>query len=162
MAEPTVPPTSLRRALAAFGVGAVIGFLTWHLLLAVGWSLPVLGASAWLVSLLAALLIGWQVGVVRRERRRPYDHDPAVALTRVRLAQASIVVGLLLAGGYGSLVVAALPGWPAPLIVDRVVHGGLATVAALCWAGAGGVLEWQSRIPRRDDEHDEPASRLKD
>lgn len=153
-AGPTISPTRL-----AVVAGAAVGALA-VVRLALAWwqgqggALPIPGVPAWASIALIAAGIAWLSHITRRTIAKDRASlDPQQAVTRLLLGKTSQVGGALLFGGYGALVWAAAGGLPAPLAIERLVHGGLAVLACVGWVLAGRVLESACRLPD-DDETD--------
>ena len=161
---PTVAPTTRRQVSVAFAIGFAISWLALNAMQDQGSALPLVGPTAWVSVWLLAGGVGslaWQTA--RQVRSRPDTLEPRQALTRVLLGKASVVAGAALGGAYVGLLGLAVAAWPAPLAVDRVIHGGAAFMGCLAWALAGWALERSCRIrddrdgdtPHEPDEHGE-------
>lgn len=159
MAEgPSVGATTARSVATAAVVGVGVVWVGWQVLLYAGAGLPVIGVGAWVPILLLAAVTGWlawQTHSLVQRRREPLEPD--VAVVRLRLAKTSLLAATALASGYGTLALLSLSAWPTPSASARVIHGAIALVAGICWAGAGWLLERACRIPKDPDE--EPAPR---
>lgn len=156
---PTVEPTRATHvAFAAVAGFVVAGTLLWTWQ-GFGRSLPLVGALAWGSVALIALGLAWLTRRTRTQLRSRRDTlTPRDALNRVLLAKTSILAGTGLGAAYLALVVLVLPALPAPLAVERLIHGTLAVVACAVWALAGAALERACRIPEDpDDTRDTPA-----
>lgn len=143
---------------ALLGVGASLLLLAWWQ--GQGGSLPIPGVVAWGSVLLIAVGIAWlafRTRMTLARFRAAVTADQAV--TRVLLGKTSMLAGALLGGGYAGLIALALPGWPAPLALERVLHGGLAVGACLLWVVAGARLESACRIPPSDRDEPPPGAR---
>lgn len=150
---PTVGPTTPTQVVAATLVGFGLSFLVLATLQGAGASLPLLGAPAWGSVLLIAVGIALLAARTRRERRqRPDTLEPRVALTRLVLGKTSVLAGAGLGGAYAALIVLVLPALPAPLAVDRLLHGGLALGFCIIWALVGWVLQRTLRVPPEDPD----------
>lgn len=160
MSEPTIAPTRPVQVIAA----AVVGLAgTW---LALSWwqgrgnTLPIPGVVAWASVAVIAVGVGYLTWRTRRTLADdPTSLDPQQAVTRLLLGKTSLLAGAFLGGAYLAVALLALPGLPAPLAVERVVHGGLAVVACVAWAVLGARLENACRIPppEGDKDADTPA-----
>lgn len=121
-----------------------------------GGSLPIPGYPAWASVGLIAVGIAWLAHTTRRTIAADRTSlDPQQAVTRLVLGKTSQVGAALLLGTYGALVWAAAEALPAPLAIERVVHGGLAVLACVGWLLAGRALEAACRIPD-DSDADSP------
>lgn len=156
--RPTIEPIGPAQSAVAALAGLLgVGLLGWWWQ-GQGGSLPIPGPVAWASLLLVAGGIAWLATLTRRAVREDRTSlDASQALTRVLLGRTSLLAGAFAAGAYGALVLLALPALPAPLAVERVVHGAIAVVAALGWAVAGAFLQSSCRIPP-GDEDDAPGS----
>lgn len=147
MPQPTVTPTRAWHIVmaAALGVGGAWLGLTWWQ--GTGGTLPVPGFFAWASVVLICLGVGW---LARRTRAvlltDPTSLDPQQAVTRLLLGKTSQWGGAFLGGAYAGLVLSAVPGLPAPLAVERIVHSGIALVACVMWVVAGRWLENVCRV----------------
>lgn len=150
---PTVEPTRAVHVASAGVAGLLVaGMLLWTWQ-GFGHSLPLVGPLAWGAVLLIAGGIGWLALRTRSQVRGRRDTlTPQEALTRVLLAKTSLLAGAFLGAGYLALAVLVLPALPAPLAVERLLHGGLAVVACVLWVLAGAALERACRIPRDPDD----------
>lgn len=150
---PTVGPTTPTHVVAAALVGFGLSWLVLSTLQGAGVSLPLLGAPAWLSVMVIAFGIGWLALRTRRElRHRPDTLEPKVALTRLVLGKTSVLAGAGLGGAYAALVGLVLPALPAPLAVERLVHGTVAVVACVLWAIVGWALQRALRLPPEDSD----------
>lgn len=157
---PTVRPTRLAHlvgAAAAVLVGAWLVLRWWQ---GQGHALPIPGVVSWASVVLIALGLFWAAAQTRRlvaRDRTLLEADQAVG--RVVLGKTSQIAGSLLLGGYAALLAAALPGWPAPLAVERVVHAALSVAACVLLIVAGRSLERSCLVPEPEDEEgDTPPS----
>lgn len=127
-----------------------------------GWSLrPVtqwLGGSPPLVTwvqvgalyFVAAVLAvtAWQT---RRAVARPLGMEPNRAVNRLVLAKACVLVGALVAGGYGGYALTWIDS-EAALAGQRILRSGLGALAGLLVVAAALVLERACRVPEDDDD----------
>ncbi|WP_342372887.1 DUF3180 family protein [Propioniciclava soli] len=153
MSRPTVAPTSPAQVVTAAVAGFAVAWVTLTTIQGLGRTLPLLGVPAWGSVVLITAGIVWLVVRTRRElRRRPDTLEASVALNRLVLGKTSILAGAGLGAAYLALVVLVWPALPAPLAVERLVHGGAAVAACLAWAVAGVALERSLRIDEGRDE----------
>ena len=106
-----------------------------------------------------ALLIAVAALYLAVRTRRTLSEDPAAldprqAVIRLLLGKTSLLAGAFLAGGYVALVLLAVPALPAPLAIERLVHGGIAAIAGVLCAVAGRRLENACRIPPPSGDSD--------
>jgi hypothetical protein len=90
---------------------------------------------------------------VRRERMEP---SRAVAL--LVLGKASALAGAVVAGGYLAYGLLFLSRWDAAGPRERVIRSAVAVLAGLALCGAGLLLERACKVPRKDEDEDEPES----
>lgn len=158
--RPTIEATTWTQVAVAAMAGGGGAWLLLSTLQDRGLSLPVVGPVAW--ASVALIAVGIGVLAARTHAtvwRRRDPIDPQQGLTRLLLGKTSLLGGAGLGGAYLALVALAWGGIPAPLASERVVHGGIAVLACLAWAGAGWALERACRIPPADtDEPDTPPS----
>lgn len=151
--RPTIEPTRpLHVALAGLiGLaGAALALWWWQ---GTGGTLPVPGVVSWASVLVITLGVGWLALRTRRTVREDRTSlDPEQAVTRLLLGKTSLLAGAFLAGLYGALVLFSLAALPAPLALERLVHGSAAIAACLAWVLAGGFLQWSCRIPPPADD----------
>jgi H+/Cl- antiporter ClcA len=88
---------------------------------------------------------------VRRQRMEP---SRAVAL--LVLGKASALAGAVVAGGYFAYALLFLTRWEAAAPRDRVIRSAVAVLAGLALCGVGLLLERACKVPRKDEEEDEP------
>lgn len=145
--------TSALLLLAMAGVGLLAGLVVRPLAEGAGHSAPRPGWAAAGLFIVAAGIVGrlawstWQ-SLHKRHERMTSDHG----LRMLAVAKASSVVASLFVGGYGGLAISFLDAWDAPLGRERVLHGGVAALAAVLLLIAGLLLERSCRIPGDDDE----------
>lgn len=160
MSEPTIRPTRAWQVVAAAAVGFAGTWLALTWWQGSGHSLPIPGAVSWVSTLVVAAGVAYLALRTRRALADdPTSLDPQQAVTRLLLGKTSLLGGALLGGGYAAVVVLALPALPAQLAIERVVHGGIATVVAALWAVLGRWLENVCRLPPStgDKDPDTPA-----
>lgn len=146
--RPTVWPTTPLQVATAAAAGFAVAWLLLSTLQGQGRSLPVVGVPGWASVLLITVGIVWMAVRTRRQVARRRDTlDAPTALNRVLLGKTSQLAGAGLGGAYAALVWLAVQAWPAPLAVERVLHGGAAVAACLVWAVSGWWLERACRIP---------------
>jgi hypothetical protein len=88
---------------------------------------------------------------VRRQRMEP---SRAVAL--LVLGKASALAGAVVAGGYFAYALLFLTRWEAAAPRDRVIRSAVAVLAGLALCGVGLLLERACKVPREEDEEDQP------
>lgn len=148
MAEPTVHPTTLAHVAVAAVLGAGAAWIGVQLVSYSGGSLPQPGPGGWVPPLLLGAVTGWLAWSTRRTlhvHHRPLE--ASVAVTRLRLAKAGVLVAAALGAAYLVLLISSLAGWPAPLAQSRVLHAALSCVTCLVWAVTAAALERACRIP---------------
>lgn len=148
MSQPTVKATSPSQLLIAAATGAGGAYLLVQALGFAGQSLPQPGPGGWVPPLIMGAVTAWLAWTTRRTLqvdRRTLASD--VAVTRLRIAKAGMLVAAALIAGYLVLLVASLAGWPAPMAQGRILHAALACIACLGWGIASYVLERVCRIP---------------
>ena len=155
MTQPTIAPSRALHVVAAATLGLAGAWLTLTWWQGAGGTLPIPGVVAWA----SVLLICFGVGYLTRRTRvtvaqDPTSLDPQQAVTRLLLGKTSLLGGAFLAAVYAGLVLVALPGLPAPLAVERLVHGGIAALVCVVWAFLGRRLEDVCRIPPREGDKD--------
>lgn len=161
MSEPTIHPTRVAQVVLAATLGGVGTWLLLNWWQGGGGTLPVPGVVAWA----SVVLIGGGVAFLTWRTRKaraegPASLDPEQAVVRLLLGKTSLLAGAFLGGAYAAIVLLALPGLPAPLAVERVVHGGIAVVANAVWSALGRTLENACRLPpppKQDQGADTPA-----
>jgi len=115
----------------------------------IGWGAA---ATLFVVSLvvLAAAWNTWQ-SLHRKHQRMTSDH----AAKMLALSRSCVIVGALFFGGYGGFALSFVRDLDTEFGRERVLHGGVAALAALLLLAAALLLEWSCRLPEDDDE--EPA-----
>lgn len=147
MSEPTVRPTTARQLLLAGGIGAAVTWLMVQALSFAGASLPQPGPGGWVPPIIMAAITAWLAWITRAALNDHRGLDPEVAVGRLRIAKAGMLVSAFLIAAYLILLVASLLGWPAPLAQSRALHAALAVVACVVWGVAAFALERVCRIP---------------
>ena len=118
----------------------------------------VLGAIA---AVLLATALSLRARLVAQRERRPGARgvEPLMAARAVVFAQASALVGALVAGVYGgTCVYLLLNRLEVPARRDQAIYAGLAVVAAVAVVAAALFLQHVCRLP--EDEEDDPAAPL--
>ena len=155
MSEPTIEPTRVTAVVVAavagaLGIGSILAW--WQ---GLGHALPIPGFAAWASMLLIAVAALYLAVRTRRTLSEdPAALDPRQAVIRLLLGKTSLLAGAFLAGGYVALVLLAVPALPAPLAIERLVHGGIAAIAGVLCAVAGRRLENACRIPPPSGDSD--------
>lgn len=138
------------------GAGVVAGRLFLTVIEAFDGAAPRVGWSAAISLLFAAGVLGgfawntWQSLQKRRERMTA-DHG----IRMLALAKASALVGALVAGGYLGYALAFADALDTAFGKERVIHAGLASVAALLVMIAGLLLERSLQVPEDEDEDED-------
>ncbi len=151
--RPTVTPTRFVSVIgsALFGFGLVwVGVALSRML---GGSLPRVGIISWVSLALLGIGTGWLA--VRTHRRLQKDRvsvDPRRAVRWLVWGKTSLLAGAGIAGAWLAFGLAAAPGLPAPLAVERVVHAVIAVLASVGWGVTGWLLERSCRIPPDSEE----------
>lgn len=150
---PTVRPTRPVTILVAALTGAMLGWMSFTVMEALGWTLPQLPLVIPLAISLLAVVIGWQARRVHRQIQRDRKlPTPELALRWLALGKASLLAGIGLAGGYLAVASYFWARRDAALPAERVTNSLIAVVAALLLAAAGFWLERACRIPKDDSE----------
>lgn len=152
--RPTVTATRFGSVLAAVLFGFGIVWVGVSLIRVLGGSLPRAGFISWVSIALLGVGTGWLAA--RTHRRLQKDRvsvEPHRAVRWLAWGKTSLLAGAGIAGAWLAFGVAAVPGLPAPLAVERIVHAVIAVLASVGWAVAGWFLERSCRIP--PDSEDE-------
>lgn len=153
----SVRPTPRRALVIAALVGVMAGWLVVIAANALGVVPPQVPWTAPLGVLVIAALVGvlayttWQRIQVRRER---VESQRAVAY--LVLGKACALAGAMVAGGYFAFGLLFVTRWEADAPRERVIRAGIAVVAGLGLMVAGLFLERACRVPRSEDEDDDP------
>lgn len=153
----SVVPTGWQSVGVALIAGAGIGWSLFWLLDAFGAPLPQLPLAVTFAIALLAALVGGQAAITHRSiqvRRQPIAPRRAVAL--LAMGKACLLTGAGLAGGYLAVAAYFWSRQEAALPRERVISSGVAVVASVALAVAGGILERSCRIPGPPDEDATP------
>jgi hypothetical protein len=150
-------PTPLTVVAVAVMIGALATYLFFGTIEATGQSVPRVTVVSWV----ALAAIGAATGILARVtylqvQRRQERIEPGRAVALLVLGKTALLAGAAFAGGYAAIVILYLPRIAAPLPLERVVNGGIATVCAVGLAVAGWFLERSCVDPRGNDSDDAP------
>ncbi len=145
--------TPLLRVLGLAAVGFAGGRLMPPLVVRSDGTVPQVSWLAAALLGLIALLVGglawstWQA--LHKKKQRMASHH---ALRLLALAKAGIAVGSVVAGFYAGYAVAYLDAWDTELGRERVIHSGVAAVAAVLLVVASLLLERACVVPTDGDD----------
>lgn len=142
---PSIPPTRPLHVVTSALLGFAVAFAALWWWQGSGESLPIPGWASWASVALIAGGIAW----LSRDRK---PREPQQSVNRALLGKTSMVAGAFLGAAYLALVALTLPGLPAPLAQERLIHGVLAVVACVLWVVAGWFLQRACLIPPDEDE----------
>lgn len=139
--------------LACFLAAAVLAWAATDLGLRYGSRVPSLtpwGAGVGLV--IAAVVLVAGLAVRRLKAHEPTWITPTGAATTAVAAQASALVGSVVAGLYGGGLITALRAAPAPAMSSLERSSAVCLVASLVWCGVGLLVEHWCAIDASDDD----------
>ncbi|MDN5851657.1 MAG: DUF3180 domain-containing protein [Actinomycetia bacterium] len=154
----TPNPPRLRRVSARSlaiiaAVGLIIGRAARPVLERMDQVAPTVPWTASVALVFLAAVLGWLAystyqAVHKRQERFPSDR----AVRQLVLAQASAIVGALVAGGYAGFALSFANSMDTDLGQERVIHSGVTALAGIAVIVAALLLERACEVPRDDDE----------
>lgn len=139
-------------------VGLVIGRLLPPLAVRFEGQAPRPSWTAAVILATGAVIVGalaWNTWQTLHRRKRTMHVDRAIQL--LAIAKSCVMVGAVFAGGYGGFALAYV-GAESELGRERLLHGGVAAIAAALLLVAALALEWACQLPGDDDEAKDAAA----
>jgi H+/Cl- antiporter ClcA len=149
--------TPLRALVVAAMFGGLVGWLLVVTVNAFDLTAPEVPWTAPLGLIVVTVLVGAlaystnQRIQVRRERM-----EPSRAVAFLVLGKASALAGAVVAGGYLAYALLFLTRLDAAAPRDRVIRSAVAVLAGVALCAVGLLLERACKVPREDDDDDEP------
>lgn len=147
--------------LACYAVATVLSWTALDLVLRHrGWTPVITPWTALVALLVSAVVLACGLAVRRLRARERTWMTPTGAAATAAAAQASSVVGVLLAGAYTGQLILALVGHRSPAATAAAWTSVICLIACAVWTGTGLLVEHWCAIDLSDGDGDDPSPGL--